>query len=78
MLLPYPSFGRSLSGGKIADHLLVACEAGDDLTRRMRYFYFDRKMLLLVKDFTIEELSISFDRQLKYQIDPTHLFKQLE
>lgn len=61
----------------IRDLALVAYESGDDVQKRMRYYYFDMQQNLLLKDFTINELSISCDREEKWQLGNNHRFTKV-
>lgn len=67
----------SVSRDSIRDLVLVAYESGDDVHKRMRYYYFDPQQHLLLKDFTINELSISCDREEKWQLGNNHRFHKV-
>lgn len=59
----------SVSKDSIAGRLLVAYETGDDLHKQMRYYYLDQRRHLFLKDFSIDELSISQDQQQTWLIN---------
>ncbi|WP_162903130.1 hypothetical protein [Taibaiella koreensis] len=58
-----------VADGRIADLILVAYETGDDVEKEMRYYYLDPHHNLFMKDFTIGELSVSFNGEEKWHID---------
>ncbi|WP_118975793.1 hypothetical protein [Taibaiella koreensis] len=68
----------SVSRNKIVGQVLVAYDDGDDILRRMRYYYFDQKHGLLLKDFIIRELSISYKNQEQWQIDAANRVTKLK
>lgn len=60
------------SDSEIIDVVLVACETGDDIVKQMRYYFYDQKQTLYLKDFTIRELSVTHDGQQQWKIGPTN------